>query len=223
MADERAELVDLQMLGPAAQRAVAAARSAARTLGHPRIGTEHLLLGILADVDTEATQALGAAGASQAAVRSKVRELKGPVAGAPEPSAADGTPRAARAVGRSARFARRRHHEAVTPEDLLIGVLDVEGTAGQILRSLGVDLDDVRKRLDGGTPASDAADDATPSETSERVGRDDGPPPARCPVCDVVLGQLTHQRALSTGAAGPIEVLLHSCPACETLLGLTPA
>lgn len=211
MADERAELPDLQGLGPAAQRAVGAARTEAAGLGHPRIGTEHLLLGLLSQETGEATDALTALGASHASVRSKVREARGPVPGADEPSTREGTPRAARAITRSARFARQRHNGLVTPEDLLIGVLDVEGTAGQVLRSLGVDVDDLVARLRG---------DVAP-RTATSQDRGVGVPPARCPVCDVELAQLTHQRATSTGGAGLVDLLLHSCPACETLLGIT--
>ena len=40
----------MEALGAAARRAVAAAEAEALAIGHDRIGTEHLLLGILADV-----------------------------------------------------------------------------------------------------------------------------------------------------------------------------
>ena len=206
--EDVARLPDLEVLGTDARRVIDTARAEAGALGHPRIGTEHLLLGIMADAGSEATQALAAAGAGWAAVRAKVREARPPAAaGATEPSATDGTPRAARAVGRSVRFSHRRHDGPVTPEDLLIGVLDVEGTAGQVLRSLGVDLDDVLAALDG--------DDATTRDV------DDEAPVARCPTCEAALTDLVHHRLTSTGVDGAVEVLVHTCPDCGTVLGVS--
>ena len=207
--EEVAGLPDLEVLGADAQRVVETARDEAGALGHPRVGTEHLLLGIMADEGSDATQALAEAGAGRAAVWAKVREARPPVAGGTEPSATQGTPRAARAIGRSVRFS-RRHDGPVTAEDLLIGVLDVEGTAGQVLRSLGVDLDDVLSIIDGG--------DTTTSDAVADEGTD-----ARCPSCEAALTSLAHRRLVSAGVDGSVEVLVHTCPECGTVLGLSPA
>ena len=207
MTEEVAGLPDLEVLGTDAQHVVDTARAEAGALGHPRIGTEHLLLGIMADAGSEATRALAAAGAGRAAVWAKVREARPPVTGGTEPSATDGTPRAARAIGRSVRFSHRRHDGPVTPEDLLIGVLDVEGTAGQVLRSLGVDLDDVLASLRGDDVVTPEADEDTTA--------------ARCPACEAALTSLVHRRVTSAGVDGSVEVLVHNCPGCGTVLGLS--
>ena len=65
----------------AAQRVVSLATLEARRLDHRRIGTEHLLLGLLADDDGEAADVLRAAGVHLAAARHKVAEALGADAG----------------------------------------------------------------------------------------------------------------------------------------------
>lgn len=206
MADDQVAWAELHGFDADARRAVAAAEDAARELGHHRIGTEHLLLGVLADPDADAARIVGDAGASRAAVWAKVREANPADTGA-APALPAATPRAARALGRSERFARRRHGGQVAPEDLVIGVLDVEGTAGQVLRSLGVDVDAVRTALDGDASASLAAG-------GERRGGDQVAP--TCPSCAAALSELASRALPSTGGA---EVVVHCCPACGAVLG----
>jgi ATP-dependent Clp protease ATP-binding subunit ClpC len=55
-----------------AKRAVAASEDAALSLGHDFIGTEHLLLGLLAEGEGVAIQVLTALGAETAALREAV-------------------------------------------------------------------------------------------------------------------------------------------------------
>ena len=212
MLDESAELPELQVLGPDARRAVSTARSEAQRLGHRRIGTEHLLLGILAETSSPASQMLTKAGAGRAAVWTKVREATSAASEAPLPDAPEeATPRAARALRRSVRFSHRRHTDEVTPEDLLAGVLDVEGTAGQVLRSIGVDMDDLRAELDGEPTASDGTSLSHPGVV-------------RCPACAADLSAgLVCRTVTSHGDQGDRQVLVHSCPECGVGLGVTAA
>ncbi len=212
MTEDSAALPELQVLGPDARKVVSVARSEAQRLGHRRIGTEHLLLGLLADQTGEASHLLASAGAGRAAVWTKVREATAaddaPSADPPE----EATPRAARALRRSVRFSHRRHTDEVTPEDLLLGVLDVEGTAGQVLRSLGVDLDDLRGALDGTEPENAGAALSRPAALHT------------CPSCagDLTAG-IVHRTVSSQGDDGTRAVLVHACPGCGTALGVTPA
>ena len=60
---------------PATRTALGKALSEAIGLGHNYIGTEHLLLGILNDPDTEASQALAAAGVTIDAARDALRKI----------------------------------------------------------------------------------------------------------------------------------------------------
>ena len=59
----------LELFSDAARRLVVLAEEEARRLGHGHIGTEHLLLGIMADEESEAARALVAAGATLDASR----------------------------------------------------------------------------------------------------------------------------------------------------------
>lgn len=60
-------------VGPTARRALEASLSAALDLGHNYVGTEHLLLGLLADPDTAPSQLLAAHGVTPDTARAAVR------------------------------------------------------------------------------------------------------------------------------------------------------
>src|SRR5688500_1408503 len=64
----------LEGFGSDARQVLRAAEVEAERLHHPRIGTEHLLLGLLVDEDTPVAQALRTAGVSISAARYKVEE-----------------------------------------------------------------------------------------------------------------------------------------------------
>lgn len=210
----------MEGLGLGARRAVEAAEAEARALGHDRVGTEHLLLGLLAGATTTAAEALRAAGLGLAAVRHKVGEAVGSTAGsAPADAQLPRTARAERALGRSVRFAHARHADAVATEHLLLGVLDVEGTAGQVLRGLGVDVDRLRASLDG--------IGRDPAGTGSAPGGHEGDVPAgaRCPGCGRALagGGVAYEVVVATGPRGEREVVVLSCVACGDVLGVAKA
>lgn len=196
---------DLQGFSAGARRALLLAEREARSLGHERVGTEHVLLGLLADDGAAAAVALQEAGASLATARRKVLEAVGP--GAPAAGDPTSSPRAARAIGRAPRFARDQGADVVGSDHLLLAVLDVEGTAGQVLRGLGVDIEQLRTALDARASTS---------------ARDEDPPPApvppACPSCHAPLTSVTAAVVPMTGdASGDVTVL--SCPACGAILG----
>ena len=109
---------DLQGFGLGARQAVVAAHEEAQDLGHDRVGTEHLLLGLLADDGLRPV--LHDSGASLPAARRKVLEAV-PM---PEPGGRlvprPRTPRCARALGRAPRFARAAGAELVGSDHLEI-------------------------------------------------------------------------------------------------------
>jgi ATP-dependent Clp protease ATP-binding subunit ClpC len=138
----------LENFSAGAQRVVSLATTEARRLHHPHVGTEHLLLGVLSDDDGEPAEVLRAAGVSLAAARHKVVEASGVGTGSSNsPALLPFTPRARRALERAGRFSRKQQEPEVTAGYLLLGVLDVEGLACQVLRGLGVDIDRVRDTL----------------------------------------------------------------------------
>ena len=136
----------LENYSDGAQRVVSLATMEARTLDHPRVGTEHLLLGLLSDDDGdgETGDLLREAGVSLAAARLKVVEALGSDLGSPTSEALPFTPRAQRALERAGRFSRKEQESEVTAGHVLLGVLDVEGLACQVLRGLGVDIAHLR-------------------------------------------------------------------------------
>lgn len=212
MAEEAAPL-DLHAFGAAARSAVSSARSEAARLGHDRVGTEHLLLGVLADGTTAASRVLDDHGATAASVRTKVLEVRPRRAASAEPPET-ATERAVRAIGRSGRFSQRRHHAEVTTEDLLTGVLDVEGTAGQVLRSLGIDVDEVRATLDGAEGRQRSGEPVLTTSAGS----------ARCPSCggDVRDG-IEHHVVEAGGPLGGHAVDVYSCARCGVVLGASGA
>ncbi len=66
-----------------ARRAIVLAQEEASLLGHDWIGTEHLLLGLLAEGDGVAAKALESLRVSLLAVRSQVEQIVGRRPGAP--------------------------------------------------------------------------------------------------------------------------------------------
>jgi ATP-dependent Clp protease ATP-binding subunit ClpA len=202
----------LQGFGSAARDAVTMAELVARDLGHAQVGTEHLLLGLLADEDDPAAQPLLAAGVTLAAARHKVGEAVGtgidaqalPVGPLPR------TARASRALARAVRFSHARRADAVGTEHVLLGVLDVEGTAGQVLRGLGVDVD----RL----PAAFASELPDAVDAPEVVA----PRGPRCSCGAPLEDDLRYELVLATdGGGGSLDALVFTCASCGRVLGVT--
>jgi hypothetical protein len=222
---------ELRGFGLEARRAVALAETEARGLRHVRVGTEHLLIGLLAVDGCVASNRLLEAGANINAIRRKVAE-----------NVAQGNPatievlprseRAVRAIGRAARFSHADGASTIASEHLLLGVLDVEGLAGQILRGLGIDVGRLRASLldpqaaPADVSAAPPADGASPSAPSAAPVTPSGPfspLAATCPGCAVELDDtVTYKVLIAHGSRGPREVLALSCGNCGRLLGTAP-
>ena len=114
------------------------------------------------------------------------------------------------------RFAHIDGSDVITSDHLLRGVLDVEGTAGQVLRGLGVDVDLLRTSL----AAADEDREAAPPDP-RAVLVETSP---RCPSCQTALEeQLTYRMVTARSESGaPREVALVSCGACGFVLGAAP-
>ncbi len=226
----------LEGFGPGARRALAIATTEARDLGSTRLGTEHLLLGLLGHAEGAAARMLSASGVTLAATRRKVGEAVGqrePDADRlPEPARAPAWPphppeefersaRAERAIGRAFRFSHDGKAREVRTEHLLLGVLDVEGTAGQVLRGLGVDLERLRssleKRQDGEQNDGEDALDRVPATSVRSVSNT----PANCARCAHPLeGALTFQVLTATNTADARrDVIVVSCATCGAAIG----
>jgi ATP-dependent Clp protease ATP-binding subunit ClpA len=210
----------LESFSAHAQRVVSLATSEAGLLGHARVGTEHLLLGLLSDDDGPG-DVLRAAGASLAAARHKVAE----VVGGGDPSR-DGEPlpltsRAQRALERAGRFSRQDRKPEVTSAHVLLGVLDVEGLACQVLRGLGVDVVHLRDAV-----VSPRAEVASASEDAV-VAPDDAPQSIasvgpRCPACSAALDDTLAEATIAArrGDGSATDVGVVYCAACGATLGV---
>jgi ATP-dependent Clp protease ATP-binding subunit ClpA len=199
-----------------ARRVVSLAIAEARQLGHGRVGTEHLLLGLLADADSDAAVALRAAGATLAGARFTVSEVVTEVVESSDGEDLPFTPRAQRALERAGRFARRYRDPEVEADHVLLGVLDVEGLACQVMRGLDVDLVRLRESVVATEP------EVAPVLETQPEQQDSAPVMRpRCPNCGVeVDGNLVETVVTARRDDDSItNVTVVYCVACGTALG----
>jgi hypothetical protein len=124
-----------------AQAILSIAQREARQLNHGYVGTEHVLLALLIDRPL----ALAGLGVSPETVRDEIDKLvtRGPVQ--VTQAVLPLTPRARRVLGHAETEARTLNQGAVEPDQLLLGLIsEPDGVAGMVLRSLGLDLAQVR-------------------------------------------------------------------------------
>jgi ATP-dependent Clp protease ATP-binding subunit ClpC len=134
-------------LSPAAQEVVSAAEREARTLRHTRIGTEHLLLGVLGRQDEAGARALGKLGVTLGAARAQVMRIVG-LPETPSPPALPLTPPARDALAGALREAIECGRTEVEPEHVLLAVLrERDSVAVRVLRDAGVDPRRLREEV----------------------------------------------------------------------------
>jgi hypothetical protein len=158
-----------------AQRAVLYAKGEAGRLGHDRVGTEHLLLGLLRDEQCLAVATLGGLGIAPATVRRRVEETVG--RGQAEHDGYPGHLPTTKAftlvLGLAGRETMELDHDRLGTEDLLLGLArEGEGVAAQVLQELGAGLLELREAV-----AAQYAAGVDP----EPFPPDRGPPPWQPP------------------------------------------
>src|SRR5438876_1883383 len=130
-----------------ARRVVVLAQEEARLLNHNYIGTEHMLLGLIAEGEGVAAQALAAMDVDLDAVRQQVEEIIGKGQAAPT-GHIPFTPRAKKVLELSLREALQLGHNYIGTEHILLGLIrEGEGVAAQVLQKLGADLNRVRQTV----------------------------------------------------------------------------
>jgi ATP-dependent Clp protease ATP-binding subunit ClpA len=130
-----------------ARRVVTLAQEEARMLRHNRIGTEHILLGLIQVDDGIAAASLEALGISRAAVREQVEEIIGTGRWAP-PVNIPYAPQAKRVLDMSLREALALGHHTIGTEHILLGLIrEGESPAARVLASLGAELSLVRQQV----------------------------------------------------------------------------
>ena len=122
-----------------AQRALQIAQQSARQLGSNYVGTEHLLLGLLMDTDGAASRILRTSGVDENSVLRRIGRSNFDITGG-----FDYTPRVKKIIAGSLQEAKNLGNNYVGTEHLLLALLrEREGAADQILRSLGVNPEEL--------------------------------------------------------------------------------
>ena len=127
-----------------ARRVVVLAQEEARMLGHGYIGTEHILLGLLAEGEGLAAQALASLEIRLDAAREQVAEIIGEGSGQPPSGHIPFTPRTKKVLELSLREAQRLGDSYIGTEHILLGLArEGEGVGVQVLDRLGASKDRV--------------------------------------------------------------------------------
>lgn len=133
---------------PRAREVITLARAEADRFNHAYVGTEHILLGLLALGQGVAVTVLERMGVSLDSLRLEVEKAVGQ---GPETKTSGNvpfTPRAKKVLQLAAAEARSLGHTYVGTEHILLGLLrEGEGVAAQVLRNLNVDPDTTREEV----------------------------------------------------------------------------
>lgn len=130
-----------------ARRVVVLAQEESQRLSHNYIGSEHLLLGLLAEREGVAARALESLNVTLTAAREQVEEIIGPGQQTPR-GHIPFTPRAKKILELSLREALTTGSEVIDTEHLLLGLIDEgDGVGAQILQRLGATAQAVREAV----------------------------------------------------------------------------
>jgi len=166
-----------------AQRVILIAQEEAKRLNHDYVGTEHILLGLIALGEGVAAQVLSNLGVDLRRVRSEIEKIVGTGDNVMLLGEIPFTPRAKKVLELAVEEAQSMAHNYVGTEHLLLGLIrEEEGVAARVLENLGCRLDVVREEvisLLGETPrphATQAARGGAPvkskTPTLDEFGRD---------------------------------------------------
>jgi ATP-dependent Clp protease ATP-binding subunit ClpC len=130
-----------------ARRVIVLAQEESQRLSHNYIGSEHLLLGLLAEQEGVAARALQSLNVTLTAAREQVEEIIGPGQQTPH-GHIPFTPRAKKILELSLREALTLGSQVINTEHLLLGLIDEgDGVGAQILQRLGATAQAVREAV----------------------------------------------------------------------------
>jgi ATP-dependent Clp protease ATP-binding subunit ClpC len=133
---------------PRAQQALALAREEADRLNHNFVGTEHILLGLIAVGQGVAVNVLKKLGLDLEQVRAAVEKMAGAGPGEKVSGNIPYTPRVKNVVSLAAKEAKKLNHAYVGTEHILLGLLrEEDGVAGRVLKNYGVDAEKTRLEI----------------------------------------------------------------------------
>ena len=139
----------MQNFTPRAQKAVRLASKEAERFNHPYIGTEHLLLGLVALGEGVAVEVLEGMGVSLEDIRLAVEKVVGQGEGQTQVVGARSyTPRTKKVFQLALAEAHAMQQELVGTEHLLLALLrEAEGVAAQVLLGLNVSLEEAQEAV----------------------------------------------------------------------------
>ena len=164
---------DFGSFTPRAQQVVNLAKKEADRFNHPYVGTEHLLLGLIALGEGVAVSVLEGMGISLEAVRLEVEKAVGQGPATKVIGNVPFTPRTKKVFQLAIAEAQSLSHTYVGTEHLLLGLIrEAEGVAAQVMMNMEIDLETVRtnilRELD---PNFDPADENPADGTEEKKGK----------------------------------------------------
>lgn len=158
-----------------ARRVIMLGQEEAGRMNSSHLDTEHLLLGLIRENEGVGAQLLLKMGISLEQVRlnieGEINQTNEPVSGEPKL-----TPRAKRVLELSAEEALLMHPKYIRKEHLLLALIrEKDGTAGKVLRKLGLNLENVRQEVMAYLGPDDLGpDDWAPESTPETPNRAKG-------------------------------------------------
>ncbi|MBU1855978.1 MAG: Clp protease, partial [Verrucomicrobia bacterium] len=161
---------------PRAQQVIQLARKEAERFNHPYIGTEHLLLSLIALGEGVAVSVLEKMGVDLDILRIEVEKAVGQGPETQTIGALPMTPRAKKVLALAKVEAQALNHGYVGTEHILLGLLrEEEGVAARVLKNLNVDIErariEVLKELDPNfDPGPEAAMAAQPAAAGAAPG-----------------------------------------------------
>lgn len=179
---------------PRAQQVLALARREADRFNHHFVGTEHLLLGLIALGQGVAVNVLQEMGLSLEVVRAEVEKQVGC---GPEQTIIGNipyTPRVKKVLALAAKEAKALNHTYVGTEHILLGLLrEGDGVAGRVLKNLKVEVEQTRmeilQELDPNFAVDDRMESPPPTEAKPEVEKASpasaAPGPRKPPEVDV--------------------------------------
>lgn len=145
---ERSISESLNNFTPRAQQVLALSRREADRFNHNFVGTEHLLLGLIALGQGCAVNVLKRLGLDLETARAEVEKQVGTGPDQKMISNISYTPRVKKVLGLAAKEAKMLGHTYVGTEHILLGLLhEGEGVAGRVLKNLGVDIEQTRVEI----------------------------------------------------------------------------
>ena len=157
-----------------ARRVLVRAQEEAGQLGHGHIGTEHFLLGLLAEADGVAARALESLGVGLQPARDQLEAESG--RGPAERAHLPFTPEAKRTLEFSLREALQLGHDYIGTEHILLALVRDSATGGaRMLTELGATPDAVRQRVLEIAPAAGTGQARRIVSSPGRIGTRGGP------------------------------------------------